>query len=204
MGNIMSFDITILTKKIEGIKEAYENGRFADALVDALNEGNAFMQDRIFVENKDIRGQSFGTYIGKKQTERQANRQTFRALFGTTSKTDKKRIKAAAGQELTYYQRKRLQKGRQIVKKDLEFYGSLRRSIETQVENEKAVVLEFSTLDSAKIARGQEQQITNIRNGKPGTTKGTGATKIFTLDEKEREQVTEQGTELIKEILKPK
>ena len=82
--------------------------------------------------------------------------------------------------------------------------GSLRRSIETVVENEKAAIINFSNDESAAIAHGQEQQITNIRNGKPGITKGTGAIKIFNLDTKEREEVTEQGTILINEILKPK
>jgi hypothetical protein len=198
------FDINILAGKIEKIKQAFENGSFGDALVAALNTGNGLMQQRIFTQNKDIEGQSFGVYIGKKQTERQASRQTVRALFGTTSKTDIKRIKKAASLELTYYQRKRAHKGRQTVKKDLELEGSLRRSIETQVEDERSAVINFSNTESALIAHGQEQQITNIRNGKPGTTKGAGAIKIFTLDTKEREEVTEQGAELIKQILKPK
>jgi hypothetical protein len=202
MGNIMSFDVTILTKKIQGIKEAFENGRFADALVGALNTGNGLMQQRVFTETKDTKGQSFGQYVGKKS--KQSDRSQVRSLFSTKSKTDKKRIKASAGQELTYYQRKRAQKGRQTAKKDLEFTGGLRRAIETQVENEKAAVLEFNNIDAALVAKGQEQQITNIRQGKPGTTKGTGATRIFTLDDSEREQVTEQGAELIKQILKPK
>lgn len=197
----MPFDVTILSKKIQGIKEAFENGNFADALVGALNTGNGLMQQRVFTQNKDAEGNDFGSYVGKKTIQSKASIK--KSIKATTSRTDRKRIRASVGQELTYYQRKRLQKGRQIVKKDLEFNGGLRRSIETQVENEKAVVLEFSTIDSAKIAKGQEQQITNIRNGKPGTTKGTGATRIFTLDEKEREQVTEQGAELIKQILRP-
>ncbi len=201
----MAFDITILSKKIQGIKEAFENGNFADALVGALNTGNGLMQQRIFTQNKDIEGNSFGTYIGKKQTQRQASRQTARALFGTTSKTDRKRIKNAADQDLTYYQRKRAHKGRGVLKKDLEFEGTLRKAIQDPyIEDERSAVLAFSNTESALIAHGQEQQITNIRNGKPGTTKGTGAVKIFTLDTKEREEVTEQGAKLINEILKPK
>jgi hypothetical protein len=192
----MSFDITILSKRIQGIKEAFENGQFADALVGALNTGNGLMQQRIFSQNKDVEGQDFGTYIGKK----------FKVgkLQTTKNRTQAKRNKAVEGQELTYYQKKRALRGRQTVKKDLELEGSLRRSIETQVEDERSAVINFSNTESALIAHGQEQQITNIRNGKPGTTKGAGATKIFTLDTKEREEVTEQGALLIKEILKPK
>ena len=83
----------------------------------------------------------------------------------------------------------------------------LRRSIELQgsvrKEDEKSVVLEFNNDQSAKIAKGQEQQITNIRNGLSGTTKGSGAVGIFNLSTTEKEQVTEQGAELIRKILKP-
>lgn len=194
----MSFDINILPGKINKIKESYENGRFADALVGALNTGNGLMQQRVFTQNKDIEGNDFGEYVGAKK--KQSDRSQLKALFSAT-KTDKKRIKASAGLELTAYQRKRAQKGRQIVKKDLEFNGGLRRAIETQVEDEKSAVLNFNNDEAAKIAKGQEAQITNIRNGRKGTTKGTGI-RIFTLDEKERTEVTEQGAELIKQILK--
>jgi len=192
----MSFDTTILSKKIQAIKDAFENGNFADALVGALNTGNGLMQQRIFTQNKDTQGQSFGAYVGKKSKVGK--------LPKTSNSTQAKRNKAVEGQELTYYQRKRALRGRQTVKKDLELEGSLRRSIETVVENDKAAIINFSNDESAAIAHGQEQQITNIRNGRPGTTKGTGATKIFNLDTKEREEVTEQGTILINEILKPK
>lgn len=190
----MSFDITILTKRIEGIKKAFENGNFADALVGALNSGNGLMQQRIFTQNTDIKGQSFGEYIGKKRKVK---------LKVSANKTQNKRNKAVAGLELTAYQRKRALKGRQIIKKDLEFEGGLRRAIEIHVEDERSAVLEFNNTDAALIAKGQEQQIENIRQGKPGTTKGSGATKIFTLDDKEREKTNEQGLELINQILRP-
>lgn len=198
----MSFDITILSAKIEKIKQAYENGRFADALTGALNTGNGLMQQRVFTQNTDVKGQSFGEYVGKKQGKFSKDK-IKKLVSATSNRTDRKRIRAAGGLELTAYQRKRALKGRQIAKKDLEFNGGLRRAIEIQVEDEKAVVLEFNNTDAALIARGQEQQIENIRQGKPGTTKGSGATKIFTLDDKEREQVNEQGLELINQILRP-
>lgn len=189
------FDINILTKQIQAIKTAYENGRFADALIGALNTGNGAMQQRIFTENKDIKGQSFGEYVGKKRKVRK--------ITSGSNRTQNKRNKAVAGLELTAYQRKRALKGRQIARKDLEFLGGLRRSIEIQVEDEKTVQLAFNTELPAKIARGQEQQIENIRSGKPGTTKGTGATRIFILDDKERQEVNEQGLELIQQIIRP-
>lgn len=199
----MSFDITILTGKIEGLKEAFKTGRFADAMVTSLNTGNGLMQQRIFTATKDVNGNSFGRYVGKKGSRRSQEREIFRALFGTDSKTDKKRIKDNANSDLTPYQRKRVNKGRQIARKDLEFFGSLRRAIETQAEGEKAAVIQFNNFKAAAIAKGQEVQITNIRSGQPGTTKGVGD-RIFTLDSSEREQVNEQGKLLIKQILKAK
>jgi hypothetical protein len=196
MGNkLMAFDVTILSKKIEGLKEAYENGRFSDALVGSLNTGSGLMQQRIFNQNTDIEGQSFGNYIGKKRKV---------PLVVSSNKTQNKRNKAIAGLELTSYQRKRASKGRQISRKDLEFTGGVRRAIETQIADEKAAVLQFNNDLAAKIARGQEQQITNIRNGQKGTTKGANAVKIFSLNQSEKETVIEQGAELIKQILKPK
>lgn len=188
------FDLSILKTKVEGLKEAYQDGRFGDALVGALNTGNGLMQQRVFTENQDVEGNSFGNYIGKKHKAR---------FVPSTNKTQNKRNKAVFGQELTSYQIKRAKKGRQVLKKDLEFTGGLRRAIETQIENEKAAVLNFNNDEAAKIARGQEAQITNIRNGGKGTTKGTGV-KIFTLNKSEKETVNEQGAELIKQILKPK
>lgn len=199
----MSFDLTILTNKIEGIKEAFTDGSFGDALVGALNTGSGLLQQRVFTENADVEGNSFGQYIGKKKSRKLQDREIFRALFDTDSKTDKKRIKDNANADLTSYQRKRVNKGRQIDHKDLEFSGGLRRSIETQVESETAAVLEFNNSDAAKIAHGQEAQITNIRNGSKGTTRGKGI-KIFTLNTDEKEQVVEQGKELINQILKRK
>jgi len=191
----MSFDLTILKAKIEKIKAAYDSGKFGDALLSAVNTGNGLMQQRIFTTNQDIEGNSFGQYVGKKRK--------VRALPKTKNRTQAKRNKAVEGQELTYWQRKRALKGRQIIKKDLEFEGGLRRAIETKIQDEKSAVIEFNNDDAVKIAKGQEAQITNIRNGRPGTTKGTGI-KIFTLDEKEREQVGEQGSELLKQILQTK
>jgi len=191
----MSFDLTILKAKIEKIKAAYDSGKFGDALLSAVNTGNGLMQQRIFTTNQDIEGNSFGQYVGKKRK--------VRALPKTKNRTQAKRNKAVEGQELTYWQRKRALKGRQITKKDLEFEGGLRRAIETKIQDEKSAVIEFNNDDAVKIAKGQEAQITNIRNGRSGTTKGTGI-KIFTLDEKEREQVGEQGSELLKQILQSK
>lgn len=191
----MSFDTQILKDKIEGIKTAFENGQFADALVTAVNTGNGLMQQRIFTQNQDSEGNDFGQYIGPK---------TKTGLKFSNNPTQNKRNKSITGQFLTAYQKKRAAAGRQVIKKDLEFHGGLRRAIETVVEGENAAILEFNNSDAAIVAHGQEQQIANIRNGLPGTTKGIGAVKIFKLSTTEKEQVVEQGLELIKQVLKPK
>lgn len=188
------FDLTILIKRVEGLRAAFESGQFADALVGSLTTGNGLMKQRIFTATKDVEGNGFGKYVGKKTLPR--------SLPTTTSRTDRKRIKANAGVPLTRWERIRANKGRQVAKKDLFFTGGLSASIEVQVENERAAVLAFNTPDMAAIAHGQEQQITNIRNGGKGTTKGSGAVKIFTFDTKERNEVVEQGQQLIIQILK--
>jgi hypothetical protein len=195
----MPFDINILTDKVEKLKTNFENGHFGDVLLGALNTGNGLMQDRIFAGNKDVEGNDFGEYVGKKKTL--SDRAQLTALFNTKGKKAKEKIRNEAILELTSYQRKRLSKGRQIGKKDLEFTGELRRSIETQAD-ERSAVLEFSNDQSALIARGQENQITNIRNGRTGSTKGDGI-KIFNLSEDERTEVIDQGQELLNQILKP-
>lgn len=202
----MPFDTEILQDKINRIKIAFENGQFADELVSAINAGNGLMQQRVFTENKDIAGNGFGQYIGKKKGRAAQDRDVFKALFSTTSKTDKKRIKANANEDLTSYQRKRANKGRQIAHKDLEFTGGLRRAIETQVgekDGNMAAVLNFSTIEIAKIAHGQENQITNIRAGLKGTTKGKGI-KIFSFNTSEKEIINEHALDGIAKILKPK
>lgn len=191
----MPFDVSILSKKIQGLKDAFEQGSFGDALVGALNTGNGLLQQRVFTQNTDVEGQGFGIYIGKKRKV---------PLVISTNRTQNKRNKNIAGLSLTSYQRKRAAKGRQIAKKDLEFSGGLRRAIETQIADEKSAVLQFNNDQAAKIAKGQEQQITNIRAGRKGLVKGEGAVKIFTLNQSEKETVIEQGAELIKQILKPK
>lgn len=182
----MPFDTQILTDKIEGIKTAFQNGRFADALVASLNTGSGIMQQRIFQDNEDINGNGFGQYIGKKRKAR---------LQVSLNKTQNKRNQNIAGLYLTSYQRKRARAGRQIAKKDLEFTGGLRRAIETVVESETAAVLEFNNSDAAIIAHGQEAQLTRIKSV---------AMRIFTLNKTEKEQVNEQALLLIKQILKPK
>ena len=196
----MQFDLKDLESKIARVKEISAKGEFSTILIAALNTGNGLMQARVFRLNQDIEGNDFGGYIGKKVSLTEY--QKAKLLASTTSKTDLKRIKANLDVALTAYQRKRVNKGRQILKKDLEFSGGLRKSLEIQIENEKAGILTFNTDESALIARGQENQITNIRNGLPGSSKGDGV-KIFALTEEEKKEVIDQAKILINEVLKP-
>lgn len=195
----MAFDATILQKYVDDLKKIVESGQFADALVGAMNTGNGLMQQRIFTRNQDVEGNSFGTYIGKKTA---LGRGTAIRLLSEAKRPEQKARVVRATVPLTPYQRKRVLRGRQIVRKDLELEGDLRRSIQMYIQSDKEVVLAFNTDKQALIAAGQEQQITNIRNGLPGTTKGTGAIKIFALNADEIDQVVEQGTELVLQILK--
>jgi len=194
----MAFDTKILIDKIKSLKDKAASGSFSDALVAALNTGNALMQRRIFFDNVDIFGNSFGGYVGTKKllTRRAKERLLFKA-----TQTTKVRINRNAPIPLTPYQRKRANRGRQIVRKDLELEGGLRRSIEVQIINERSAQIAFNTIEEAQIARGQENQITNIRNSQKGYTTGNGL-KIFALNENEREQTNNQARELVKQILK--
>ena len=195
----MPFDFTNLEDRIAELRQKTGGAVLGDVLISALNTGNGLMQARVFRGNQDIEGNSFGDYIGAKKALTEG--QKAKLLSSTNSKTDLKRIKRNLEIELTSYQRKRVNKGRQIDHKDLEFSGGLRKAIEVQIESEKVGVLTFNNDDAALIARGQENQITNIRNGGKGYVQGDG-TKIFALNENEKDQVIEQVHLLISEFIK--
>jgi hypothetical protein len=70
-----------MADKVNRLKENFENGRFGDVLLGALNTGNGLMQDRIFAGNKDVKGNDFGKYVGKKK--RLSDKAQLTALFNT-------------------------------------------------------------------------------------------------------------------------
>lgn len=80
------------------------------------------------------------------------------------------------------YERERQAKGRQIGRKDLEFDGTLRRAIEVVTVNNTKAEIRITNEESAKIARYQEQQIFNLRNGLPANQASGGKVPIFELD----------------------
>lgn len=194
----MALDPKILLDKIKNLKTKVQAINFGDVFVAGLNTGNALMQQRIFNQNLDTEGNNFGTYIGAKKNL--TDRQKRRLLGSTRSRTDLTRIKRNLEAALTPYQRKRANKGRQVVKKDLEFEGTLRNSIEVQIINERAAALMFNNDQSVLVAKGQENQITNIRNGLPGYVTGDGI-MIFALNEDEREGTHEQVRLLVNQLI---
>jgi hypothetical protein len=92
------------------------------------------------------------------------------------------------------YGKKRETAGRQTGYKDLEFEGSLRRSIETAKTDNKQVVIAIVNEQTAKIAGYQEQQV--------GKKRGSGVAPIFTLSQSEFEQVKAEGDAAIAQVIK--
>lgn len=95
------------------------------------------------------------------------------------------------------YKKKRVNKGRQIVRKDLEFDGTLRRAIEVVTVNNTKAEIRLTDDDSANIARWQEQQIYNIRTGVPPNEASGGRVPIFELNDDEKDILRTNIAELI-------
>jgi len=83
------------------------------------------------------------------------------------------------------YERDRRREGRQVARKDLEFEGTLRRAIEVVSVNNTRAEIRITSDASADIARWQEQQIFNLRNGLPANQESGGKIPIFELNEEE-------------------
>lgn len=99
------------------------------------------------------------------------------------------------------YERDRTRAGRQIGRKDLEFTGSLRRSIEVVVINNFQAVIRITNDADAEKAWHQEMQIFNLRNGH-GANDDTGQfVPIFELSAEEWEIVRSMTRELLLEKL---
>ncbi len=84
------------------------------------------------------------------------------------------------------YARDRRRDGRQTDTKDLENTGSMRRSIQVVVINSTLVEMRIVNDADADKARFQEQQIFNLRTGKPPNQKNGGRVAIFELNDTER------------------
>lgn len=110
---------------------------------------------------------------------------------------------AADGQSLgpyysEQYARDRRREGRQTARKDLEMTGTLRRTIETVTVNNTKAEIRITHPEQADIARKQEIQIFNLKNGLPYNDYNSGGkVPIFELDPDELEIVRSTTKELL-------
>ena len=95
------------------------------------------------------------------------------------------------------YGQYRANRGRQIGRKDLQFTGSLNAAIDTVTVNNTKAQIRITDPDSANIARWQEQQIYNLRNGLPANSESGGKVPIFELNADERDIVKTMTRELL-------
>lgn len=95
------------------------------------------------------------------------------------------------------YARKRQNHGRQVGRKDLQFTGSLKAAISVVTVNNTKAQIRITDRDSANIARWQEQQVFNVRNGLPANSESGGKVRIFELNDDERDVVKTMTRELL-------
>lgn len=157
------------------------------ALIAGVNAAKAQMQQRIFNQSLDALGQSLGKYIGKKN--RHAKKPS-RAL--TKAEEKAKAFLFGEQSDFTEYELIRLRAGRQVIHKDLEFTGDLRRGIQVTKDGETKVICWIPNDQLFLIAQGQEEQIGRIR--------GQGKAEIFSLSKEENETLSTTTTEILKQI----
>lgn len=85
------------------------------------------------------------------------------------------------------YERDRVREGRQINRKDLEMTGTLRRAIEIVTVNNLKAEVRITNENRAEVARKQEAQIFNLRNGLPYNAETGQFVPIFEFNADEQE-----------------
>jgi len=95
------------------------------------------------------------------------------------------------------YERDRRRAGRQTARKDLEFTGTLRRSIEVVSVNNARAEIRITNPEEADIARKQEEMIFNLLNDLPYNAYGSGKVPIFELNADEVDIVRTTTAELL-------
>lgn len=138
------------------VKSDVQTIDFSDALVGGVNQAKAQMQNRIFNQGRDADYNPFGKYRGKKKRVSLKKFEGRKAefLFGD--------ITGNNPLNLSPYELKRVEKGRQVRYKDLEFTGALRRGIVVIKESNTSVVCAIPNEDLYKIAKGQEEQLDTV------------------------------------------
>ena len=102
----------------------------------------------------------------------------------------------------TNYAKYRSDRGRQSNKKDLQFSGSLKSSIVVLTINNNKAVIKINNPLNTKIARGQENQISNLRVKRKGNTKSASPISIFYLSKEEQLIMKETTKRLILQKIK--
>lgn len=155
-------NIEQVIERFKIMKENAQNVDFSDALVIGVNAAKAAMQNRIFNKGLDKNNSSLGPYRGEK--------------FISSKGLSEFLVGSVAGRALTPYEKKRVNKKRQVRYKDLEFEGTLRRGIVVIKESQTVVSCMIPSDTLANIARYQEEDLKTV---------------IFTLSEDERELLRE-------------
>lgn len=152
---------------------------FSDALLGGVNQAKARMDNRIFNQGQDAENKSLGKYRGRKKRVSQSRFEGRKTdfLFGDISGNNPL--------NLSEYELKRVEKGRQVRYKDLEFFGSLRRGIVVIKESNTSVICAIPNEALFNIAKAQEQYL---------------KTTIFALSEEEKKEMVFVVTTLVKQI----
>lgn len=173
----LNSNIVEIINKFKTMKNQLQEVDLSEALVFGVNAAKSRMQNRIFDDGHDADNGSLGGYVGKKSVSKKTK------SFGfETDKIAKRQLGVRSGGinvNLTPYEWKRVSNKREIVYKDLEFYGTLRRGIVIIKESSNRVVTAIPNNKLYLIARGQEAQIGGIRGGGPA--------RIFSLSKEEEE-----------------
>lgn len=163
----------LITKWTVNLEKA-KTINMSDALIFGVNAARGQMENRIFNQGLDSTGKPLGIYRGKRNYPK------------PKKLNDPRKLKFATGgaRLLTRYERKRVDAGRQVRYKDLEFTGTLRRGIVVIKQTESRVVCAAPSQRNKDIIDGQEKDLN---------------TKIFSLSVSERDFMKQQINAAIKQ-----
>lgn len=157
----LTSNINDVIERFKKIQTDAKNIDFSEALAVGVNAARGEMSNRIFNQGKDSKGTPLGPYKGRKKKANPKFKSEAVKKFLVGNLTD-----------FSPYMMKRINAGRQVNYKDLEFTGDLRRGIKTVKKNNEYVVCAIVNDKLILIAEGQEQQL---------------KTTIVSLSESERE-----------------
>lgn len=129
-----------------------KNMDFSEALIGGTNATRGKLSFRVFNKGSDSFNMPFGKYTGQKVGR------------------------------FTPYEYKRVKRGRQIAKKDLEFEGDLRRSIRVVKRQKNSVICVITNKETARIGRYQEEQLSRIHKRPVVIWRLTPEEKKFFMD----------------------